>query len=198
MRILNRLGGIELANAYTCIKAISKKKEAIDQRVSTNSSSTGATEQGLEQKEAEDIWDADSQVRRLRIQQEPLDGLRPDRLSDGLSESPLSGRVHGGAAVGRYSRAATSSGKTRSSNIWKTANGWRSTSCRPTSTRRDVDFAVADGKIHFGLSAIKGCGGGAAEAIVAARTAGGPFKRPVRLLRTSRSVRPATARPSKR
>ncbi len=26
MRILNRLGGIELANAYTCIKAISKKK----------------------------------------------------------------------------------------------------------------------------------------------------------------------------
>ena len=26
MRILNRLGGIELANAYSCIKAISKKK----------------------------------------------------------------------------------------------------------------------------------------------------------------------------
>ena len=26
MRILNRLGGIELADAYTCIKAISKKK----------------------------------------------------------------------------------------------------------------------------------------------------------------------------
>ena len=29
MRILNRLGGIELASAYTCIKAISKKKEAL-------------------------------------------------------------------------------------------------------------------------------------------------------------------------
>ena len=27
MRILNRLGGIEFAKAYTCIKAISKKKE---------------------------------------------------------------------------------------------------------------------------------------------------------------------------
>jgi hypothetical protein len=26
MRILNRLGGIELAKAYSCIKAISKKK----------------------------------------------------------------------------------------------------------------------------------------------------------------------------
>ena len=32
------------------------------------------------------------------------------------------------------------------------------------------------GSIHFGLSAIKGCGGGAAEAIVAARKKGGPFK----------------------
>ena len=31
MRILNRLGGIQLAKAYTCTKAISKKKEAIIQ-----------------------------------------------------------------------------------------------------------------------------------------------------------------------
>src|SRR5262249_62302187 len=33
MRILNRLGGIELSSAHACIKAISKKKQAtIDQR----------------------------------------------------------------------------------------------------------------------------------------------------------------------
>src|SRR5260370_9102874 len=33
MRILNRLGGIELSSAYACIKAISKKKQdVIDQR----------------------------------------------------------------------------------------------------------------------------------------------------------------------
>ena len=29
MRILNRLGGIELSSAYACIKAISKKKQEI-------------------------------------------------------------------------------------------------------------------------------------------------------------------------
>ena len=29
MRILNRLGGIELSSAYACIKAISKKKQDI-------------------------------------------------------------------------------------------------------------------------------------------------------------------------
>ncbi len=33
MRILNRLGGIELSNAYTCIKAISKKKLPDDRQV---------------------------------------------------------------------------------------------------------------------------------------------------------------------
>ncbi|HVW37718.1 MAG TPA: OB-fold nucleic acid binding domain-containing protein, partial [Pirellulales bacterium] len=38
------------------------------------------------------------------------------------------------------------------------------------------DFMVADGKILFGLSAIKGCGGQAADAIVAARKEGGPFR----------------------
>jgi len=36
-------------------------------------------------------------------------------------------------------------------------------------------FSVEDGKIRFGLTAIKGVGGGAVEAIVAARTADGPF-----------------------
>ena len=55
MRILNRLGGIALANAYSCIKAISKKKletiakfreEFID----------GAHAQGLSKKEAADLF----------------------------------------------------------------------------------------------------------------------------------------------
>ena len=45
----------------------------------------------------------------------------------------------------------------------------------PDVNRSDVDFAVAGGKILFGLSAIKGCGSGAAEAIVAARRLDGAF-----------------------
>jgi DNA polymerase III subunit alpha len=39
-----------------------------------------------------------------------------------------------------------------------------------------ADFSVANGKIYFGLSAIKGCGASAAEAIAAERAKGGPFK----------------------
>jgi DNA polymerase III alpha subunit len=46
----------------------------------------------------------------------------------------------------------------------------------PDVNRSGVDFTVAGGKIQFGLSAIKGCGGSAGEAIVAARGKGGPFR----------------------
>ena len=46
----------------------------------------------------------------------------------------------------------------------------------PDVNRSDAEFAVADGKICFGLSAIKGCGGAAAEAIAAEREARGPFR----------------------
>ena len=38
-----------------------------------------------------------------------------------------------------------------------------------------TDFAVVEGKIRFGLTAVKNVGEGAAEAIVRARTEGGPF-----------------------
>jgi DNA polymerase-3 subunit alpha len=51
MRILNRLGGIELAKAYTCIKAISKKKESI---IAANQEKflQGAVDLGLAKKDA--------------------------------------------------------------------------------------------------------------------------------------------------
>ncbi len=46
----------------------------------------------------------------------------------------------------------------------------------PDVNRSFVDFAVRDGKILFGLSAVKSCGGAAAEAIVKARENGQPFR----------------------
>lgn len=45
----------------------------------------------------------------------------------------------------------------------------------PNVNRSEPDFAVAGQSILFGLCAVKGCGSGAAEAIVAARKQGGPF-----------------------
>src|SRR5262249_14529246 len=56
MRILNRLGGIELSSAYACIKAISKKKhEIIDQRRADFLK--GAVQRGLAEETAREIFD---------------------------------------------------------------------------------------------------------------------------------------------
>ncbi len=46
----------------------------------------------------------------------------------------------------------------------------------PDVNRSDVEFAVADGKIFYALSAIKGCGGSASAAIVKARRIAGPYR----------------------
>jgi len=46
----------------------------------------------------------------------------------------------------------------------------------PDVNRSDVDFSVSGKFIHFALSAIKGCGGAAAEAIVAERQKNGPYR----------------------
>ena len=55
MRILNRLGGIQLANAYSCIKAISKKKlEAIAKF--REEFIEGAHKQGMAKKEAAELF----------------------------------------------------------------------------------------------------------------------------------------------
>src|SRR5262249_39185859 len=56
MRILNQLGGIELASAYACIKAISKKKEDVinARRVDFMK---GAQERGVAEDTAREIFD---------------------------------------------------------------------------------------------------------------------------------------------
>lgn len=46
----------------------------------------------------------------------------------------------------------------------------------PSVNHSDVEFSIEDGSIRYGLGAIKNVGRGAAEAIVAARMSGGPFK----------------------
>ena len=46
----------------------------------------------------------------------------------------------------------------------------------PDVNSSEADFAVVGGRIHFGLSAIKACGSGAAEAIARERKSGGPFR----------------------
>ena len=102
MRILNRLGGIELASAYTCIKAISKKKQAIIDR-NREQFIAGAVQNGMAQREAEEIWELITKFAGYGFNKSHSTAYALDCLPDRLPEGALSGRVHGGTALRRYS-----------------------------------------------------------------------------------------------
>jgi len=174
MRILNRLGGIELAKAYTCIKAISKKKKSI---IDANHDAfiSGSTANGLGKKDAQDIWDLilefagygfnkshSTAYALIAYQTAYLKTHYPVEFMAALLSSDIPGRNF----------------KKKDSLVEHMDDSKRMKIeiVQPDVNSSDVDFSVSDGKIHFALSAIKGCGGGAADAIVVARKDEGPFK----------------------
>ncbi len=174
MRILNRLGDIPLAKAYTCIKAISKKKEKI---ISANHDEfiQGATEKGLSAKEAEEFWvmilkfagygfnkSHSTAYAFIAYQTAYLKAHYPVEFMAAL----LTGDIPGRNFVRKDSLVEHLEDCERM-NI---------TVVPPNVNTSEAEFTVADGKIFFGLSAVKGCGGSAAEAITKARKADGPFK----------------------
>jgi len=174
MQILNLLGGIPLADAYTCIKAISKKKlptiakyreEFID----------GARDKGLEKKKAEDLFSMiekfagygfnkphSTAYALIAYQTAYLKAHYPVEFMAALLSGDIPGRNF----------------KSKDSLVEHLED------CRrmgvevvpPDVNSSDADFAVVAGRIPFGLSAVKACGSGAADAIVAARKLGGPFR----------------------
>jgi DNA polymerase-3 subunit alpha len=174
MRILERLGGIELSSAYTCIKAISKKKlETIaafrEQFVD------GAKAKGLSKGEAEELF-----------------GLIEKFAGYGFNKSHSTAyallawqtaylKTHFPVEF----MAALLSGDITGRNFKKKdALVEHIEDCRrmgievlpPDVNASGADFTVADGKILFGLAAIKGCGGQASEAIAAERRRNGRYR----------------------
>lgn len=174
MRILNRLGGIALANAYSCIKAISKKKldmiakyrqEFVD----------GASEKGMAKKDAEEVFGLiekfagygfnkshSTAYALIAYQTAYLKAHYPVEFMAALLSGDIPGRNF----------------KKKDSLVEHIEDSQRMNIevVPPDANRSDVEFAVADGKIFYALSAIKGCGGGASAAIVKARKTGGPFR----------------------
>ena len=174
MRILNRLGGIPLANAYTCIKAISKKKESI---IAANYEQfiSGATESGMVKKEAQHIWELiikfagygfnkshSTAYALIAYQTAYLKANYPVEFMAALLSSDIPGR--------NFSR------KDSLVEHLEDCKRMEIEVVPPDINTSDVDFTVADGKILFGLSAIKGCSGAAPRAIVASRAESGEFR----------------------
>ncbi|MBX9583538.1 MAG: DNA polymerase III subunit alpha [Gemmataceae bacterium] len=172
MRILNRLGGIELAKAYACIKAISKKKqEVIDS--SRAVFVAGAVERGVPAGTAEEIF-----------------GLIIFFGGYGFNKSHTAAYAQIGYQTAylkthytaEYMAALLSSeiddGNKRDVMVDHIADARKlGVEVLPPDVNRGLaDFTVKNNRILFGLTAIKGLGRGAAEEVVRARAAGGPFQ----------------------
>jgi len=174
MRILNELGGIELASAYTCIKAISKKKE---ETIAKNREQfvKGAKANGLSEQQALDFWNLiikfagygfnkshSTAYALIAYMTAYLKAHYPVEFMAALLSGDIQGRNF----------------KTKDSLVEHLEDCQRmGIEVEPPDVNHSgVDFTVANGKIRFGLSAIKGCGGSAGEAIVTARKSGGEFR----------------------
>lgn len=182
MRILNRLGGIELSSAYSCIKAISKKKLPMIAKFHEEFLS-GAQEMGLDKKKAEELFEMikkfagygfnkshSTAYALIAYMTAYLKAHYPVEFMAALLTGDIPGRNF----------------KSKDSLVEHLEDCKRMniTVVPPSVNLSASDFAVVDAteeeqhgkKIAFGLSAIKACGGGAADAIVAARKEEGPFK----------------------
>ncbi len=174
MRILNGLGDIELPSAYTCIKAISKKKLETIAKFRAEFIA-GAHRKGLSEREGAELF-----------------GLIEKFAGYGFNKSHSTAyaliaymTAYLKAHFSVEFMAALLSGDIPDRNFKKKDSLVEHLEdCRrmnievvhPDVNCSDADFTVADGKIVFGLSAIKGCGGHAAGGIVAARQKAGPFR----------------------
>ncbi|MGL4513792.1 MAG: DNA polymerase III subunit alpha [Lacipirellulaceae bacterium] len=184
MRILNRLGGIELSDAYSCIKAISKKKLAMIAKFQEEFLA-GSQAQGLDKKRAEELFEMikkfagygfnkshSTAYALIAYMTAYLKAHYPVEFMAALLSGDIPGRNF----------------KSKDSLVEHLEDCQRiGIEVTPPSVNASAsDFAVvhegaeADGegkaRIVFGLSAIKGCGGGAADAIVGARKKDGRFR----------------------
>ncbi len=174
MRILNRLGGIRLADAYTCIKAISKKKLELIAKF-RQEFIAGAGEKGLDKSEAEDLF-----------------GLIEKFAGYGFNKSHSTAyaliaymtaylKAHYPVA---FMAALLSSDIPARNFKRKDSVVEHMDDCKrmgitvqpPDVNRSEAEFAVDGQNIGFALSAIKGCGAGAARAIAGERHRGGPYR----------------------
>jgi len=173
MRILNRLGGIQLAKAYTCIKAISKKKESL---INENQEKflAGSEEQGLTKEEALDLWNLiikfagygfnkshSTAYALIAYQTAYLKTHYPLEFMAALLSGDIPGR--------NFKK------KDALVEHMEDCQRMEIEVVPPDVNTSDVDFSVGDGKIYFGMAAVKGCGGSAAEAVVAERKKNGRF-----------------------
>jgi DNA polymerase-3 subunit alpha len=174
MQILNRLGKISLAAAYTCIKAISKKKKStIDENC--EQFLAGCKSAGLAKREAEELWGmilkfAGYGFNKSHSTAYALVAYQTAYLKTHYGVEYMAAVLTGDIPGRNF---------TRKDSLVEHLEDCRRMNIEvrpPDVNSSSVTFTVVDGKIQFALSAIKGCGMSAAQAIVVERNEKGPFR----------------------
>jgi DNA polymerase-3 subunit alpha len=169
MRILNRLGGIELSKAYACIKAISKKKaETIEKNRAEFVK--GAQDRGMSQSEAENLFGM--------IEKFAGYGFNKSHSTAYAAIAYQTAYLKAHYPV-EFMAALLSCGMEDTDRICEHVDDCRRMRIRvlpPDVNQSDVEFGVAKDKLTFGMAAIKGVGEQAVAAIVHERQAHGHFR----------------------
>ncbi len=168
MRILNRVGGIELSSAYRCIKAISKKKLATIAKY-REEFLEGAEKSRLPQAKAAELF-----------------GMIEKFAGYGFNKSHST--AYGAIAYqtaylkanfpAEFMASLLSCGMENSDRITEHVDDARRMGIEvlpPDVNHSDVEFSVVGDKLSFGLGAIKGLGQAAVEALVSERQKNGPY-----------------------
>jgi len=169
MRILNRLGGIELSSSYACIKAISKKKIEIMIRFQEQFIA-GAQEQGLGEEQANDLWNMIEKFAGYGFNK---------------SHSTAYGAIAYQTAYFKahyppeFMAALLSCEMESTERINEHIDDCRHMKIKvlpPDVNASHWEFSVDGQDIRFGLAAIKGVGENVVKAIVEEREKNGPYR----------------------
>lgn len=169
MRILNRLGGIELANAYKCIKAISKKKSEVIEKYKTEFIG-GAGRQGLTPEQAEHIFTLIEHFAGYGFNKSHSTAYAL------IAYQTAYLKAHYPAAFMAALLSSELDDTDRIVDHLADCERMGITVKPPDVNEGDISFTVVDGVVRFGLAAIKGVGEKAIDSIVAERRAKGLFK----------------------
>ncbi|MBS0260672.1 MAG: DNA polymerase III subunit alpha [Planctomycetes bacterium] len=169
MRILNRLGGIELSKAYACIKAISKKKAEIIEK-NRAEFIKGAQERGMPEAEAAGMFGL--------IEKFAGYGFNKSHSTAYAAIAYQTAYLKAHYPV-EFMAALLSCGMEDTDRICEHVDDCRRMKIRvlaPNVNQSEVEFGVLGTELTFGMGAIKGVSVQAIAAIARERTEHGPFK----------------------
>ena len=172
MQILNQLGHIPLGDAYSCIKAISKKKDFSKYR---KDFVAGAKANGLAEKKADDIFNkivafAGYGFNKSHSTAYAMMAYMTAYLKAHYPIEYMAALLCGDISERNFSK------KDSTIEHYEDCQRMGIEVIPPDVNSSEQLYTVVDGKIAFALTAIKSCGDWAADKIVQAREKGGKFK----------------------